>query len=329
VVTAKNWCDGTRLSPIVFIDRTKARKDMKYSTKLIIFCLCFISNTAFACSTCVISEMEYFLPGSIVWWFFLMGWYLLLTIENRVKGNKRSKLGSPLFAIFLVLISFVIGAIGLGSFLVFPFSLVCIIWVAKRLSRFLKHKSFAYLINELGISGSLGIFIFLGLTFFSVSKLMVRTEEQYFCQYPLTSHTSSYLGKLKADEPNSLETYRKLALHHDFFVAHPAIKRIAEIGDPVQDVPLLIKILKQVQESPASYKAQLIASQLTKLSDLELKVNASAVEWEKSWESKNSVISNPNMDTVKNTSKVKLKVSKSNSEKSYQVPDGVAIDRTN
>jgi hypothetical protein len=80
--------------------------------------------------------------------------------------------------------------------------------------------------------------------------LRTRTEGEFIVQWEGTAMGDSRLHQLRKEEPRSLPTYRYLVEHGGSRVVAKAAERIAVVGSPEVDVPILEKALRRSSNKP-------------------------------------------------------------------------------
>jgi hypothetical protein len=190
------------------------------------------------------------LPPIYAWAFLGGTWFFATALLAEV-----FKVRLPVFPRFLWVLGILAGlyifsGISLG---VMPFVLL-IPWavIPFILSLFMRRPPFdnRTLRVLLWITGCVALAAILVLAFWSHRIRTTRTRAEFIVQWPHTPPAREFMIELKKEEPESLNQYRYILEHGDSLLASDMAEKIAVIGDPDVDIPLLKKRLEEFQNDP-------------------------------------------------------------------------------
>jgi len=186
--------------------------------------------------------VDLFLPPALLWFLLPLSWFVAMGAASSLLGLRLAGQPGVLGSIGLTLAAFLTGAMVLGPLasapLILPpaYAFLRAVWMGApdlsgRPRRVLLAIGTAHL---LAIAAGVAILIHTQLT---------RTDSAYICQWPDTALGRSKFRDLRVLEPASLPQYRYIAEHASGPLVGDAADRLAEIGNPSEDDPVLDRAL--------------------------------------------------------------------------------------
>jgi hypothetical protein len=203
------------------------------------------ARPALACGVCAASMMDSFAPP-VQWWLLLaFTWFLahgaIRTFAKAPLPAQPGLLGS----IGLSLVAFGVGSVMAGP-LVVPFLMTPPL-IATLLAFGAKPFPGRLAVR---IVGGLHVAALAAGLMMMVHILNTRTDGEFIVQWENAVMGQSRLRHLQKEEPRSLPTYRYLVEHAGPRVVAQAAERIALVGSPEVDIPILERALRRSTGEP-------------------------------------------------------------------------------
>ncbi len=142
-------------------------------------------------------------------------------------------------------------------------------------------RSFARRVDLAGAAALIALLVFLAV---DTKKAASRSPADVIARWAVTPVSRQLMGKLKAQEPASLPEYRKLLKMEPSFETGQAALRLAEIGDPLIDVPPIIAALERTEKMDKNYYDSDFREALEKATSAGLSQSSTSAEWRAEWE---------------------------------------------
>lgn len=212
---------------------------------MVAFVLFGAAHPALACGVCTASIVDSFAPPVQGWILLAFTWFLthgaIRTLTRAPLPAQPGLLGS----IGLGLAAAVLG-LAIAGPLVVPF-----LMIPPLVATFLALGSNPFPGRlAVRIAGGLHVAALLASLAMSAYILRTRTEGEFIVQWEGAAMGISHLHQLQKDEPRSLPTYRYLLEHGSSRLIAKAVERIAVVGSPEVDIPLLEKALRRSSNEP-------------------------------------------------------------------------------
>ncbi len=194
----------------------------------------FFATPAFACGACNYAKIEALMPSIRFWSLLAIAWFVANGVVRSATGValplQPRALGAIVLACVAVLFNGVTGLPNAVLLLLIP------LW---SLGRSLRRGSDPDL-RVVRIIGGIAVVACAALALQSGRELSrTRTKAETIALLSSTAAGRHEFARLRHDEPASLDTYRDLLRLGDSTTAIKAAERIAIIGDPDVDLPLL------------------------------------------------------------------------------------------
>jgi len=247
----------------------------RYLFLIVCFSLIGSANESLACGSCMYIHFDRILPP-ILWWVILsVSWYFSLSIYAFIKKTKIWGVYGPVWGLTLFFFLFV------TSFMIFgPIFLLLLILpgIVLSLKVFLLSKSIK--IKEkrnLRVVSAVGISCLTFLITISANIHRERTDADFILKYENSGLGEMFCKRLADQTPVKLKDLRKIVLKgNNRQLVAIACEGIATHGDPVRDVPLLIKAYERIFGADEDEKVE---SALSKLTGLNLPEGSSPDIW--------------------------------------------------
>lgn len=244
-----------------------------------------IPTIAYACNACVVAQLCYGTPGSLLVALVSTAWFFL-NITLLAKMKYRPPL-TPSFLIGTLVVGLLTFSAVFSAWLFFLFlSIPCVIawiWAFTPATKSYPRKT----LFALRIIGLLALLILMVGIPIARHQARLKSRIDYILEKSGTVLLARLFGELRAEEPRSLVDYRRILHEGDDFVANRAARRLAVVGDPTIDVPLLIDALERFSEDqPYPRLTYQIRKALSKLSGLALPNDATPDLWRSQWQQK-------------------------------------------
>ena len=202
------------------------------------------ASSAEACSACVIALSDQYLPPISLWNGIAISWYLgTAAIASYFRVNVKYVPG--LLAIGVVILG------GLGTLMIgYPILLLLVIPSALAAVASVFGKTTTEIRPFRLAIRSLACVAILSISFATIKSVQIhrtRTDMGFILQWGDVAPALAIIESWKLQEPESLPKYRELIDRGRRMevVVERAAERIAEIGDPTVDLPLLEAALKR------------------------------------------------------------------------------------
>jgi hypothetical protein len=180
------------------------------------------------------------IPPVVFWSFLSLSWFVMTGIASSVFHQKLPLQPRAVFSVGIAVAAALVGAAVLGPLVLLPLAVPpAYVFIRSVLPwrRLPVEGGLRKVILSLGIVSLLcagaGLVVL-------VRTLHTRTEAEYICQWASSAPAHAKFQALHKREPASLPEYRYIIQHStDDFLAAETADRLAEIGDPSLDAPLL------------------------------------------------------------------------------------------
>lgn len=219
-----------------------------------------LAPAAAACSVCATAFADQDLPPIYGWAFLSAGWFLATAFLSVVFRSRVPAIPRFVFSVFIPPLLFIVTG---GSVVLF---LLLIPWAAIPFFRALFSKRDPFdrrrLRTTIRVLGFTAIAAILVMAIWSHRIRTTRTRAEFIVQWPYTPPATQFMTEMKKEEPACLDEYRYILEHGDGLLASDMAEKIAHIGNPEVDIPLLKSRLEQLQADPLndSYAEELQAA---------------------------------------------------------------------
>lgn len=219
----------------------------------LITCFLLIIPAANACGVCVWAMHWNYIPPIYEWSIILPAWFLISSIMASRSGVDIAFLPKPLKGILYLCFAFLLAAQFGPTLLV----LLVVPFVRGLYGLLNRHdrtawppvfaKRFAWLTTSVGILMlvALGHQLWLRSHMTPVDKIM---------KWQGTAFSRVFEDQLRKQEPDSIPEYRRLLIDGPTFHKPLGAQRLAEIGDPAIDLPLMGAALAKIEVEKRSYE---------------------------------------------------------------------------
>jgi len=212
---------------------------------LIVLALLGAARPALACGTCTASIVDSFAPP-VAWWIILaFSWFLAHGVIRTFAKAPLPAQPGLVGSIGLALAAAAAAAAMAGP-LVVPFLMIPPL-VATMLA--FGSKPFPGRL-AVRIVGGLHVAALVAGLVMMAYILRTRTEGEFIVQWEGAAMSDLRLHQLQKEEPRSLPTYRYLVEHGSSRVVATAAARIALVGSPEVDGPILERALRRSSNEP-------------------------------------------------------------------------------
>lgn len=245
----------------------------------------FTHIAAQACGACVNAAAEYSVPGALLGSPLVLVWFGIVASQLNKLAPDTEWVPKPLMTAAIILILIVAGLACLGPFVALPPLLFCIGWGAASFRSGFAEKHGAGFTRKLRRTSVVCAAVFLAFVISSTCIRLFRTEASYIMTWEKTGAGRMELQRLLQSEPASLPNLRQLVIEGNASLATAAAKRLATVGEPQTDVPILIEALERFRFEPdgASSAADLEAA-LRSLSGSNLPAESTVDQWRQEWQ---------------------------------------------
>jgi hypothetical protein len=252
------------------------------TTVLLLFFIGLIlgsANEALACGSCMYIQFDRILPPIMGWVALSVLWSFSLSIYSAITGTKIRGICRPVSWLILVSTLLITSSMFIG-----PIFLLILIFpgIISAINAFLPDKSVNSKVKRgLRIISAAGIAGLLILITITTNIKHERTEADFILKHENSGPAIMALKQLIEQTPAQLNDLREIALKgNDSRTVAIASEGIAIHGDPIQDVPLLLKVYKKNFGNDGDEK---IESALSKLTGLTLPEGSPPEEWKRNW----------------------------------------------
>jgi hypothetical protein len=205
---------------------------------------------AAACGVCASAGADLDLPPIHAWAFLGGAWFFATALLSQVYHTPLEVFPRLPWALGILGGLFVLSGIALGAggfLLLIPWAAIPFI-----LSLFMRRPPFdkRTLRIWLQVAGLAALAAILILAFWSRHIRTTRTRAEFIVQWPHTPPARELMMELKKNEPESLDEYRYIFEHGDNLLAPDMVKKLAALGDPDVDIPLLEARLEEFEDDP-------------------------------------------------------------------------------
>ena len=236
----------------------------RYLFLIVCFSLIGSANESLACGSCMYIHFDRILPP-IFWWVILsVSWYFSLSIYASITKTKIWGVYGPFGGVVLFFFLFVTSFMFLGPLFLLLLTLPGIVlsfkvfFLSKSIN--IKEKRHLRVVSAIGISC---------LTFLIAISANInreRTDADFILKYENSGPGEMLCKRLALQTPAKLKDLREVALKgNNTQLVAIACEGIAIHGDPVRDVPLLIKAYERTFGADEDEKVELALSKLTGL----------------------------------------------------------------
>jgi hypothetical protein len=242
----------------------------------------FISS-ANACGQCAASQIWKLFPPLLIWQWIGIAWFLTLSLLKTVSKTELRFIPHIIPGAFLTLLGLFFGFVMTGPITILPFLVIA--FAATIVLLFNRKKKY-----------SLRLFIAIYLlAFLSISAIMVtgileiihptpKSPVDIILRWEGTGSERIAFSELRKAEPDSVSSYREIVRKGTFYSVTQAVKRLAIVGDPEIDVPLVINGLERSRANSYKYLSIDIEDVLRKMTGLSLPEGTPVKEWRDKWE---------------------------------------------
>ncbi len=264
-----------------------ARQIPRWLFRLLLLLFLVVSgNTGHACGNCVVAAVDRSLPGA----FFLgvplvMIWFATVAnLVNRGAPQIRWVPTLPMTALAIVVL-LLAGLIFFGPLIAIPPLIFCLVlWVSSCGADF-SQKLGSKLVKRLRLTNAIFSGVLIGFGIYSGYIRYSRTEADFIMAWETTGPGTAALQKLLQSGSESLPDLRQLALNGNASLGSAAAKRLAVIGDPKTDVPVLIRALDRARREPsAGLSASDLEAALRSQSGINLPDDTTIDQWQLEWQ---------------------------------------------
>jgi hypothetical protein len=189
----------------------------------------------------VTAALDSVLPPIRVWSLFAILWFIAHGALRSWSGVILPLQPRLIASVGIAVLGFLLGAAWLGPMAVLPLAFPPAYAVLRALIPRVQMPDSVR--KRLRIAGAVALSAVAILGAWSVHEVRTRTEAQFIADWSATAIGRAHFKALQAKEPSSLAAYRELLMIGDGTVAAQSAERIARIGDPAVDVPLLERAL--------------------------------------------------------------------------------------
>lgn len=279
---------GKGLLPLVEV-KTHHGVTVRSASTLSLLVVLFLAfqQSAQACVFCSFAITWYAFPPVFPWALIMSAWYfgysLVVTMDGgtllyirRLPGSLAWFAPALLFAAFAFgpVVMFIFGILCLINFMVSLWPYPLLGW-----SRWLRWQ-----IRVIGI-----IFIvalgYTAMTEYAAFRKMDQAD--IILKWHGDGLSFQMLQNLKEQEPASIPLYRKIVREGESFTRARAARRLGEVGNREEDVPILIEALaneSRLESEVHQYAARDISASLQELTGIDLPREAPAEVWREKWE---------------------------------------------
>ena len=205
-------------------------------------------------------------------------WFIALSIVSFRWKVKIPCIPSLLIVCILappVLFSYVVM---FGDQTLLPFLVIAIIsWIIS-LRRAWQPRSLRIEIHAIAACALMSIFI---STIPEIMHPTPRGPVDIVLRWEGTSQERMAFHRLKQMEPRSVDAYREIVRKASLYAVSAAAARLAKIGDPKVDVPIIIDALERQQKNAYPYIDDKLQESLSKMTGLPVRMDRSVEEWKK------------------------------------------------
>lgn len=266
------------------------------------FLLAFISGLIFSpsaswgCGICMWALSTQHLPAIIPWAILSVAWFIALSVLANRHGRRLLLVPHPGIAVVFVVVACALELAFTGPLITILLLVPCGLNTLSSFSRSISPSWSSSLRTGVRWTGVVAVG---GMTFFgfhssNAAKEMDIADRIMAWQGTVLERT--LLRELQEKEPESLGQYRKLMREGSGSILWLTSKRVAEVGEPEIDVPILIEALdsersasefkNEFNSSDYGMEREFIEKALCQLTGLSLQQKTSAEEWEKEWDRK-------------------------------------------
>ena len=177
------------------------------------------------------------------------GWFLANGVIRSATGVDLPIQPRVVGSVLLAGFAFLLGGAFAGPFLVLPLAIPPMIGFVQNL-RSSDRRS-----RSVIVVGVLAAVLAAGTATYSVYMGQTRSDAQYIAQWGNTALGRHMFLKLRDSEPESLGTYRYLVQHGDSRIAAQSAERIAILGTPSYDIPILEEALRRFAADDSTAEA--------------------------------------------------------------------------
>ncbi|MBW1692738.1 MAG: hypothetical protein JRJ41_01005 [Deltaproteobacteria bacterium] len=216
------------------------------------------------------------LPLTWGWIIFSIVWYLALTASASVRKEKVFGILSLRAAFLLVIILIIVGVMMLGPAPMFLLLVLSIIGTIGAVFKKAENSNPLFK-KDMKVIGGFVLLSLLGLGSGSLSIRFTRTPSDYILKWRHTYPARAALADLLKSGPEALPDLRVIVEKGSPPLIVQAAERLAVIGEPQVDVPLLLNALSSTDSAK-------VESALRLLSGLELPENTAVKIWREEWQ---------------------------------------------
>lgn len=232
--------------------------------------------SAEACSVCAYAMVERVLPLTWGWIIFSIIWFLALAASATARKEKLHCIPNFSLALLLVIILVIIGLMFMGPA---PLFLLFLASIIGTLGAFFKktEDSNSLFKHDMKVIGGFVLLSLLGLGSGSLYIRSTRTPSDFILGWLSTYPGRAVLSDLLKSGPEALPDLRVLVEKGEPELVAKVAERLAVIGEPQIDVPLLLNALSSKDSSR-------VENALRRLSGLELPEGTATKIWRKEWQ---------------------------------------------
>lgn len=254
---------------------------------LILFVVLFLGleQGAQACAMCTYAIFWRIFPPVVPWTVIMLVWYFCYSLVVTIDGGQllyiRRLPGSLGWIGPAILLSVII----LGPIIMFIFGAICLTNFAVSLWPFPLLGWSPWLRWQVRVVGVIFIVAlgYTAVTEYATARKMDQAD--VIMKWDGTVPSIHAFQDLKEQEPASLPLYRKIIREGESFTRARAAMRLAEVGDPEEDVPLLIEALTDEYQLPENerYAADDINEALHMMTRIKLPPETPPEVWLEKW----------------------------------------------
>ncbi len=240
-----------------------------------------------ACAMCTYAILWRVFPPVVPWTVIMLVWYFCYSIVVTIDGGQFLYIRRLPGSLGWIGPAILLSVIMLGPIIMFIFGVLCLInfvvslwpWPLLGWSSWLRWE-----VRVIGI-----IFIaalgYTAMTEYAAFRKMDQAD--IILKWHGDGLSFQMLQNLKEQEPASIPLYRKIVREGESFTRARAARRLGEVGNREEDVPILIEALaneSRLESEVHQYAARDISASLQELTGIDLPREAPAEVWREKWE---------------------------------------------